>query len=142
MNEKDIYFGIRLGVITVLVIILIVTITDATSSKVIISSILLFLLPMVLDYYSQLPISPKNKRRKELLFWISVFASIITFICLLTIKDYVIKPGLNWWKFSISIIWVFYICVAIMDWIKYSSPEEVAHRKKMRKLAKKKKKKN
>lgn len=137
MLKTNAFYGARLCVITVLVVMLIYTIIVTDKMNIICSSILLFLLPMILDYFSQNPVNERNKKRKEKLIWTSSFASTITFCVLALTGSKEVEIGFSWWKTILSFVFIFYICMAIFEWIGYSSKEEMDHRKKLQKAGEK-----
>jgi len=128
----DLYYGIRLCVIALLVVTLSVTIFTATTLTNILSSILLFLLPMILDYFSQMPVSSTNQRRKAIVVWVSIFASAITIAMFLIPFGNIDVSGNQWWKVILCLVFVAYIGIAILDWIGNSTPEEKENRKMLR----------
>lgn len=136
MLKTNAFYGVRLCMIIVLTVMLEYTIINTDKVNIICSSILLFLLPMILDYFSQSPVSKKNQKRKEKLIWISIFASTITFCFLITTGTGEVKIGFSWWKIILCILFFFYICMAIFEWIGYSSPEE-EHRENLKKAGQK-----
>lgn len=135
MEIKDTYFGWRLVVIFVLVMALFYSIVNATTTQVMFSSILLFLLPMILDYHSQQPFLKKNIKRKELAMWGSIFASAIFLVLIMFTKHIQLEVGIKIWKLFLITPFLSYIAVAIFDWIGYSSPDELAFRESLREVA-------
>lgn len=127
----DYFFGIRLGVIAILYGILTTSIMRATTTYTLLSQIILFLLPMALDYLSHTPYEKKNKSRQSIGFWVSVLGSAFCAIFLLGQIELPFILKHVWSKSFISVLFIFYVVLAIIDWITYSSHVEVEYRKRI-----------
>ncbi|WP_345242515.1 hypothetical protein [Pontibacillus salipaludis] len=128
------HYGIRM-------LILIITwfafggtlLVEDINHKTFTSALILYLLPIAIDYNSHQPKLDKNKRRKAFGIWSAALVSTIflgisffggfNFTSLLTV-------GIGFFtvKFAFWVISITYVFMAAVDWVEYSSPEEYNHR--------------
>lgn len=76
-SQLDNFFGMRFGIIIILVVTLGTSINAATTTQSLLSPMVLFLLPLPLDYYSHNPKLGKNISRKNLGIWVPGIGSFV-----------------------------------------------------------------
>lgn len=120
----DNFFGIRLLVIIILVITLASSILSATSTQTLLSPMILFLVPLALDYYTHDPKKQSDQKRKTLGIWIPAIVSAVLIAILLTQFN---LDFLTDNKLIKTLLWAPYISFIIMagiDWVAYSNKQE------------------
>ncbi|MGG3920702.1 hypothetical protein ABEV41_01910 [Geobacillus thermodenitrificans] len=137
MEKLDKHFGLRLGCIVLLWFALGGTILNSKNQQSFLGALILYLLPLALDYNSQMPKEEKNQRRQALGVWSAViFASIFAGMMFsgFNFESFILQ---TWFKYTIWILCLFYVVLAAVDWVAYSSPEEIEHRQKIQALYRK-----
>lgn len=133
-QQLDKHYGIRLGIIVLIWFALGGTILNSDNQQSIFAALILYLLPLTLDYNSHLPKEKKNIRRQALGIWSTVIlASILAGMSFSGIN---FEP-LILYKFVKYTVWLsclFYVALAGIDWVAYSSDEEREHRERIKSL--------
>lgn len=124
----DNYFGIRFGIIIILVVTLGTSITSATTTKSLLSPMVLFLLPLALDYYSHNPKLGKNISRKNVGIWLPGILSAFLLAVLLSPINLDILTNFLWIKVIFWLPFLYFAVLSGVDWTSYSNPEEKNHR--------------
>lgn len=108
------------------------TIFRADNTEVIFSSLILYFIPITLDYFGHTPLEEKNERRRNLTLWVSVGLTVL-FLALLLMDlelngffTHIIS------KSFFCILASVFVAVACVDWVTYSTEDEVKHREKIR----------
>jgi uncharacterized membrane protein len=132
MKQMDNFFGFRLGSSILIWLILYTTIIQSHDSQVILSSMILYFIPIALDYFGQSPLKEKNEKRRNLAFWISIGLTVLCLGLLMTHADLtdIIDSIIS--KIIIFVTSSGFVAAAVVDWVTYSSESEVAHREKTR----------
>ncbi|MGE7607657.1 hypothetical protein ACQKML_13700 [Peribacillus frigoritolerans] len=139
-NEPDTFFGIRFIVIIFIWGALGISFMNIDNHQGVFSSMVLYLIPLALDYYGHMPIEKKNKKRKSVGFWSSLIIAAIfmigaSFSGSLNISFIVTNI---WFLLPLWILSGFYVYLAGIDWVTYSSDEEIHHRQEIQKIHRKK----
>ncbi|WEZ72393.1 hypothetical protein [Bacillus altitudinis] len=137
MDKLDKYFGIRLCY-TILIWIVFggTLVNSALTQLTIISTIILFLLPIAFDNYSLTPIKSKNIKRRLICIWsILIVSSILAGI--LFAKFEITFIEMFWVKILIWFASGFYVYITTMDWVEYSTKAEMDNRKAITNLIRK-----
>lgn len=131
----DNFFGIRLSVIIILVITLGSSIIAATSTHTLLSPMVLFLIPLALDYYTHDPKKTSDIKRKTIGIWIPGITSAVLIAILLTplnlnfLAQSTIVKTLLWLPF------ISFIIMAGIDWVAYSNKHEGQQRDVVRRMS-------
>ncbi|MCY8385804.1 hypothetical protein MOC94_21930 [Bacillus haynesii] len=135
-DNLDIYYGLRTLYTAVAYFILLNGLISIDDKVGILSSFFLFLIPIALDYFNQQPLKAENRKRVQNCMWLALVLAIFVLILMMgtAFNDFVKTV---WFKFGLWGILVTFIIAAIRDWITFSSPEEVKHRKLVREACRK-----
>jgi small-conductance mechanosensitive channel len=132
-KQWDKHFGFRVCCITIVWFVLGGTLVNSENQNTFFSTLILYLLPLTLDYNSHMPLAEKNKKRQNIGLW-STLGLAALFVGIMfsgfNVEFLVLN---NWVQFITWLLCVFYVYLAIVDWITYSSPEETAHRESIKK---------
>lgn len=135
-TEMDVYYGCRIIVVLFVWCSLGFTFYFTTNHQVVFSSMVIYLLPLSLDYYVQTPFLLGNKKRQLIGFWTSLFSAALFCVLGLLSGSFDISHFVTHWA-SLWVFWLlsgFFFILSIKDWIAYSSPYEMEHRSKLREL--------
>lgn len=131
----DNYFGLRFAVIIVLEITLGASIISASSTQSLFAPMILFLLPLSLDYYSHNPIEGKNIKRKNVGIWVPIILSALIAGVLFSQFNFDFLTQSILVKILLWVPFVFFIVLAGIDWTSYSNPNEKEHRELVQRVA-------
>ncbi|MDV2683818.1 hypothetical protein RYX56_05780 [Alkalihalophilus lindianensis] len=124
----DYHYGFRALLIIIIWLAFFGTITSTTSETTFFGAILLFLLPLALDYSGHAPLLEGNKKRKMLGLWSALF---ISAVCMgfsfsnLNLEFLTLNPL---FQIIVACSGAVYVVMGIYDWVGYSSQEEIEHR--------------
>jgi len=141
-NEKDYnnFYGVRAAYTLVVWFALGNTIKESTTQSALLSTVILFLLPFLLDYFTQEPIENKNIKRRNYCLWATVI--LVAIIQGFTWSGLNIHPAfLNVWVKTI--LWFSlgsYVFLAFVDWSAFSSKKEIQHRERIKELTRQRRK--
>ncbi|WEG14165.1 hypothetical protein PU629_07310 [Pullulanibacillus sp. KACC 23026] len=136
MKQMDTFFGIRFGSFILIWVVLLVTIFKTVEPKTILSSLILYSIPIALDYFGHAPLEERNVKRRNLSLWTAIGLTILCLAFLL------IDVNIQWFidnlyvKSFLCIISSFFVFFAGLDWVGYSTESEFAYRKKIREAQK------
>lgn len=133
-KQLDKHFGLRLCCIAVVWFALGGTLLNSENQSTFFSALILYLLPLTLDYNSHLPKEKKNKSRQALGLWSSVGLAAVFVGMSFSGFNFEAVILIDWVQFLIWILCLFYVYLAIIDWIAYSSLEETAYRQRIQTL--------
>lgn len=124
----DKYFGIRFGLYLILFIVLGSTVLKLENMNDMVGPILLYLLPISLDYYTHNPIEEKDKKRAHKGFWGPFYMSCVFFALILTgVLQYITIDNV-FLKILLILPCAYFVYLSARDWTIYSSKEEKIHR--------------
>lgn len=132
MKQMDYYFGFRFGSFIIIWVVLMITLIGATTSKVILSSLILYFIPIALDYYGHTPLEERNENRRNFALWVSIGLTVICIALLLPDANFKAFLVHIVTKIIFCIISSLFVCLACIDWVLYSSENEVKYREKIR----------
>lgn len=124
----DNFFGFRFAIILILLITLGSSITSANNTQSLLSPMILFLLPLALDYFSHNPKQGKNIIRKNVGIWMPLIIAALIIGVLLTQLNLDFLTTFFWVKLLIWLPFIFFGVLAGIDWAAYSNPIEKEHR--------------
>ncbi|MCY7748660.1 hypothetical protein MOB18_05970 [Bacillus inaquosorum] len=128
----DNFYGFRMCYTWVAYLVLCGTLNNVDSETAILNTFALFVLPLALDYYNQQPVKRINRRRVAYCMWGSII--LVAFFLGLHMSDidvsFVKQP---WFKWGMACFMVLFAIASIVDWISFSSPEEMKSRAEIRK---------
>ncbi|MFB1098159.1 hypothetical protein [Terribacillus sp. JSM ZJ617] len=127
-HNTDHYFLIRFGSILITWIALGGTIASVEKQSTLLSALVLFLLPLALDYFSHQPLQAKNRKRQKI--------GVCTSVILSSLFVGLSFSGMNFeWLMAIFTKWVlfgtcgFFVYMAMNDLVAYSTIEELEYRR-------------
>lgn len=136
MKNMDSYYGFRFASFVIVWLVLIVTMWKADNPETIISSFILYLIPIALDYYGQTPLEEKNQKRSNLAFWVSFWATVLFLgILLADFPNGFLTSVIA--KLILTVSTTYFIIISCVDWVLFSTEREVKFRESVREHKKK-----
>lgn len=124
----DKYFGFRLALYIILFIVLGATVLRLENMNDIFGPIMLFLLPISLDYYTHDPKEDSDIKRAHQGFWWPLFISCVLFALVVTGAFQYIEINSLLLKIILILPCLYFVYLSARDWTVYSGKEEKVHR--------------
>lgn len=131
----DNFFGLRFAIILILLMTLGSSIISANNTQSLLTPMILFLLPLSLDYFSHNPKQGKNVKRKNIGIWAPLILAAIIVGVLLTQLNLDVLIKFFWVKLLIWMPFSFFGVLAGIDWAAYSNTAEKEHRELVQRVA-------
>ncbi|MCC9087986.1 MULTISPECIES: hypothetical protein [Bacillus] len=127
----DNFYGFRMCYSWVVYLVLCGTLNNVDSETAILNTFALFVLPFALDYYNQQPVTRTNRLRVAICMWGSIIL-VALFLGLHMSGIDVSFVKQTWLKWGLAIVMVTFPIASIIDWITFSSAEEMKSRVQIR----------
>lgn len=123
----DNFYGFRMCYTWVAYLVLCGTLNNVDGETAILNTFALFVLPFALDYYNQQPVKRINRRRVAFCMWGSIIlVALFIGLHMSGIDVSFVKHPL--FKWGMAAFMVLFGIASIIDWISFSSPEEMKNR--------------
>jgi hypothetical protein len=131
-KDLDKHYGLRALCTVIVWIVLGATLEASVNQNTFFSALILFLLPLSLDYNAHMPLSDDNKKWQNVGLW-STLGLVAIFVGIIFSGRNVEFLTNNTWVKNITwLLCIFYVYLSFRDWVAYSSPEETAHRERIK----------
>jgi hypothetical protein len=121
----DAYFGIRFLYVFICWGVLLGAIHISESHGSVLTSLMLFFIPLSLDYYNHVPRNAADEKRKNVGIWLPAMLFAVFLVILMINIPFVNNIINSFFKYLLGVLAFYFVLLASKDWIAYSSSEEL-----------------
>lgn len=129
VNSVNGFFLIRVAYVIACWGILLIPLMNSTSVLQMVASLMLYYLPLGLDYWTHVPVTADDKKRRTIGVIIPVILASVCFVLIIVSNQFNLSFLMEKW--ITMPIWIgsaFFVWLALRDFISYSDPEELKSR--------------